>query len=45
MKGNTMKRILKRLTSFVLVLALIFAEASVVTATNLNNSALVHDTK
>lgn len=40
-----MKRILKRLTSFMLVLALIFAEASVVTATNLNNSALVHNAK
>ena len=44
-KGKKMKRILRRIVAFSMALVLIFAEASVVTATDLNNSALVHDNK
>lgn len=40
-----MKKILKKIVAFVMVFAIMFAETSLVTATNLNNSALVHNVK
>lgn len=42
---NKLNRIVKTITSCMLVIALLFTEASVATATNLNNGALVHNTK